>query len=219
MNETVSLALDSFANLDVPHRQKRGLITGLRRISQLMFGTAMADDVDDLKERYAHLTNLAESQKKTITLNALHVAQLSSKVQDMGDYTQEIRNYLNMYIQNTHSVLLFQIAHQALAALEAAASSFVRTNTLIIQNLVDVAREKVTAALLPFRDLRRLIRLGQRKFSLTPLLDIHNLQHYYPVLDVFLTEDETVITSYFARRTLSTPSNSCLFRSLVPARY
>ncbi len=59
INESLSLVLDSFADLDVPARPKRGLINGLGRISQLMFGTTMDEDVSDLKSKYAFLTNIA----------------------------------------------------------------------------------------------------------------------------------------------------------------
>ncbi len=188
VNVCLTLALDSFADLDVPPRPKRGLINGLGRISQFMFGTAMAEDVSDMKSKYAYLTNIAASHQ-VITLTALHVQQVG----DVASYTHTVRDYLNIYIKNTHTVFLFNIAHQALAALESAASSFVRINSLIIQNLVDATRGRVTAALFLFRDLRIVLRLGHPKYHLNPLFQTSGLQQYCPMLDVFLTEDATVV--------------------------
>lgn len=130
VNESSSLALDSFVDLDVPSRPKRDLINGLGRLSQFVFGTTMSDDVNDLKDKYAHLTNTAASHQKAITLTELHVTQLERKVNGMATYTNVIRGYLDIYIRNTHTVFLFQIARQALSVLEASASSSLRTNTL-----------------------------------------------------------------------------------------
>ncbi len=97
VNESLSVALDSFADLDVPARPKRGLINGLGRISQFMFGTAMDEDVSDLKSKYAYLTNIAGSHQKVITLTALLVQQLVRKVEDMASYTHTIRDYMPTY--------------------------------------------------------------------------------------------------------------------------
>lgn len=130
MNESSSLALDSFVDLDVASRPKRDLINGLGGLSQFVFGTTMSDDVNDLKDKYAHLTNTVASHQKAITPTELHVTQLERKVNGMATYTNVIRDYLDIYIRNTHTVFLFQIARQALSVLEASASSSLRTNAL-----------------------------------------------------------------------------------------
>lgn len=62
---------------------------------------------------------------------------------------------------------------------------------MIIQNLVDAACGRVTAALFPFTDFRKVWQIGQRKHNLTPLFYVPMLHHYY-MLDAFITEDAIV---------------------------
>lgn len=107
----------------------------------------MGDDVQNLRKRYTYLTNIAAYENKAINRNVLHVSQLDQKVNYMANYTTTIRGHWNMYTRNFHSLFLFQIPQQALSALKASASSFLQARTLIIQNLVDAARGRVTAAL------------------------------------------------------------------------
>lgn len=194
VNETVALTLANFADLDAPaRRSKRGLLDLFGRISKSVFGTAMDSDVQLLKTQYAQLTQAAQKNNRLITLTNRHVQILTSQVEDMADYCNTLRDYLIKHANQAHTVFLFHLAHQALSALEAATSSFLRSNQVLIQNLVDAAARRVTPDLFPFRDLKSIIRLAQKKYSLTPLFSRRELQFYYPVLDAFATESETVV--------------------------
>lgn len=42
--------------------------------------------------------------------------------------------------------------------------------------------EGVTAALFPFRDIEKVLKVGQRKDKFTPLFDYSILQHHYPTV-------------------------------------
>ncbi len=59
LNETLNIALDNYADPSFSNRTKRGLINGLGQLSRMLFGTAMDEDVEDLRERYNHLSSLA----------------------------------------------------------------------------------------------------------------------------------------------------------------
>ncbi len=59
LNETLNIDLDNYANPSFSNRTKRGLINGHGQLSRMLFGTAMDEDVQDLRERYNHLTSLA----------------------------------------------------------------------------------------------------------------------------------------------------------------
>ncbi len=64
MNETLNIAskhCPSFSD-----RTKRGLINGLGQLSRMLFGTAMDEDVEDLRERFNHLASLGANQNNAI---------------------------------------------------------------------------------------------------------------------------------------------------------
>ncbi len=58
LNETLNIALDNYADPSFSNSTKRGLINGLGQLSRLLFGTAMDEDVENLRERYNHLASL-----------------------------------------------------------------------------------------------------------------------------------------------------------------
>ncbi len=51
VNETLNLALESFADVHIFYRPKRGLITELGHLSRYLFGTAMDEDVQECREK------------------------------------------------------------------------------------------------------------------------------------------------------------------------
>ncbi len=46
LNDTISLASDTYIGLNRPSRAKRGLIDGIGKLSRTLFGTAMDEDVE-----------------------------------------------------------------------------------------------------------------------------------------------------------------------------
>ncbi len=69
VNETLTLALEKYADAHLSHRPKRGLVDGLGHISGYLFGTALDSDVQEFRHKYTYLTDIAEEQNKTINLN------------------------------------------------------------------------------------------------------------------------------------------------------
>ncbi len=51
---------------ELSHRQKRGFIDGIGHLSRMLFGTAMNEDVEELRDRYNHLALLASAHNKAI---------------------------------------------------------------------------------------------------------------------------------------------------------
>ncbi len=55
----------------------------------MLFGTAMDEDVEDLRERYNHLASLVANQNKAINMNSLHIDRLEHVVQDIASYSRD----------------------------------------------------------------------------------------------------------------------------------
>ncbi len=75
LNESLNIALDNYADLSFSNCTKRGLINGLGQLSRMLFGTAMDEDMEDLRERYNQLASLAANQNKAINMNSLQIKQ------------------------------------------------------------------------------------------------------------------------------------------------
>ena len=58
VNDTITSALENNKGLTVTNRTKRGLIDGIGKLSQMLFGTAMNKDVVELRDRYNQLVRL-----------------------------------------------------------------------------------------------------------------------------------------------------------------
>ncbi len=52
LNETLKIALENYTDISFSKRAKRGLINGFGQLSRMLFGTAMDEDVEGLRERY-----------------------------------------------------------------------------------------------------------------------------------------------------------------------
>ncbi len=89
MNETLTLALENY------HRQKRGFIDGIGHLSRVLFGAAMNEDVEELRDIYDHLALLASAHNKAIRFNSKHIARLEQHVHDIASYTSTLRLPLN----------------------------------------------------------------------------------------------------------------------------
>ncbi len=193
VNETLSLALENFADVNLSQRPKRGLVDGLGHLSRYLFGTALDSDVQELRHKYTYLTNIAEAQNKAINLNCRHLARLDCKLQDVANYTNTLHCAVNKVFKALDSLYTFGVLEQALAALETGVTSILTTNNQIIQNLVEASRGRVTSNLFPFQDLRHVLHVGKRDHKLTPLFDLPLMHHYYPLLTSIVTSDAIVI--------------------------
>ncbi len=189
----MSKSLATFSIYSLLGLPKRGLIDGLGHLSRYLFGTAMDADVQELREKYTYLSNLAEEQNKVINLKSQNIARLDRKLQDVANYTNILRASLNTVLQSMNSLYAFEVLEQALAALETSAQSILNTNNQIIQNLVDASHGRVTSSLFPFQDLPSVLHVGEYDHKLIPLFDLPLLHHYYPLLTSIITLDAIVI--------------------------
>ncbi len=153
VNETPSLALDNYRNFPLAHRPKRGLFDGIGQLSRMLFGTAMNEDVEELRDRYNHLVSLASAQNKTIILNSSNIARLEQQMHDVASYTATLRTSLNAVLTSLKKLYAMAVIGQALLPLENAVNSLLSTNALVIRNVVDAARGRVTDSLFPIKDL------------------------------------------------------------------
>ncbi len=183
VNETLTLALENYHNFPLSHRQKRGFIDGIRHLSRMLFGTAMHEDVEELRDRYNHLALIASAHNKAIRSNSKHTARLEQYVHDIASYTATLRLSLNKVLTTIKSLYDLSIIGQALPALENAVNSLLRTNALVIQNVVDAARDRVTSSLFPVKDFIKTLEIGDTEYQLTPLFDLRSINYYYPLLE------------------------------------
>ncbi len=61
----------------------------------MLFGTAMNEDVEELRDRYNHLALLASAHNKATRFNSKHIARLEKNVHDIASYTATLRLSLN----------------------------------------------------------------------------------------------------------------------------
>ncbi len=101
--ETLNIAQDIYADPPFSIRTKRGLINGHGQLSRIVFGTAMDEDVEDLREKYNHLASLAVNQNKAINMNTLHIDRLEHVVQDIASYSRSVRTALNAVTEDGES--------------------------------------------------------------------------------------------------------------------
>ncbi len=182
LHETLNIALDTYADPSFSKRTKRDLINGLGQLSLMLIRTAMDEDVEDLRERYNHLTSLTANQNKTINMNSLHIDRFEHAVQDIASYARTVRTALNAVIEDMKDIHEMGLINQALPTLESAINSVLRTNNLVIQNVVDADRGRVTSSLFPVKDLQRVLMKGEKEHQLTPLFVAHTIHNYYPLI-------------------------------------
>ena len=85
------------------------------------------------------------------------------------------------------------VVNQALPALENTVNFLLHANNVIIHNIVDSARERVTSSLFPVKDFLRILPLGFKEYKLKPLFDARGIHQYYPLLESVLTSTAVVI--------------------------
>lgn len=193
LNATISLALENYYGLDESNRSKRGLIDGMGHLSRMLFGTAMNEDVEELREKYNLLSSTASTNNRVIGLNCRNIARLEMHVHDFVSHLESMRLFINNVAERADAVQDVLIINQGLSVLENIVNSLLHTNMLVIQNLVDAARGRVSSSLFPVKDLLHTLTIGKHDFNLEPLFAPRSIQHYYPLLESVLTSDAVVI--------------------------
>ncbi len=169
LNETLNIALDNYADPSFSNRTKRGLINGLGQLSRMLFGITMDEDVEDLRERYNHLASLAANQNKAINMNSLNISRLEHAVQGIASCSRTVRTALNLVIEDVKGIHEMALINQALPVLESAINSILHINNLVIQNVVDADRGRVTSSLFPVKDLQSFNE-GRKRTPTSPFV-------------------------------------------------
>ncbi len=60
-NDTISLVSNTYIGFNGSSRAKRGLIDGIGKLSRMLLGTAMDEDVEQLRETYNHVSSIASA--------------------------------------------------------------------------------------------------------------------------------------------------------------
>ncbi len=99
------------------------MINGLGQISHILFGTAMDEDLQNLRERYNHLASLAANLNKAMNMNSLHIHRLEHAIQNIASYSRAVRIALNLVIEDVKGIHEMSLINQAFPALESAVNS------------------------------------------------------------------------------------------------
>lgn len=193
LKDLVETERDTYANIHVKHRSKRGLIDGLGQLSRTLFGTALDSDVQDLRNRYDTLATATVANSKTVHLNSKNIAKLNDNIHKIFDYTHKMEVQINKAIATLsyrdHILDIFL----TLSTLENVVRNVLNLNERLLTNVVDASRGRVTPSLLPVEDLLHALELGERKYKLKPIFTEADLIHYYPLLSSMLSSDAIVI--------------------------
>ncbi len=79
LNDTLTLALGNYNGINLPNYTKRGLVDGTGQLPHMLFGTAMNEDVMELREKFNHLTSFASAENKLIYLSSETSKDLNGK--------------------------------------------------------------------------------------------------------------------------------------------
>ncbi len=174
-------------------RPKRGLLNVLGKASQFLFGTAMDEDVQDLKEHFNTIMSIAATNRRIINLNSKNIARLHSHVEQLREQANNLTVMFNAALRRLDTLSEFFLMDQTLQVLELSLATVLDANDKIIQNMVDAVTSRVSSSLFPIEDLKHTLELGHTDFSLTPLFSLDMLQNYYPVMEAHLTSEAIVI--------------------------
>ncbi len=193
LNDTISLASDTSIGLNGPSRAKHGLIDVIGKVSRMLFGMAMDEDVEHLRKRYNHLTSIASANYRTIHINCRNIARLEKHVSDLGLYVNQLKSALNNALTSVDTMYDFMTISQLLLVLETVVNSLLYTNQLVVQNVVDAADGRESPTLFPVKDFLHALNIGKMEYELKPLFDLEGIHHYYPLLESIITSEAIVI--------------------------
>ena len=106
VNDTITSALENYRGLTVTNRTKRGLIDGIGKLSQMLFGTAMNEDVVELRDKYNQLVNVTKANNKAINLNCRNIARLEKQVAELAAYTNLLHISINTVLKKLTSFVI-----------------------------------------------------------------------------------------------------------------
>ena len=157
----------------------------------------MNADVVELRENFNKISLMALEQNKVINLNCVNIAKLEQHVHDLAEYSDKLMLTLtlNDVLAEFDGMYSLAVVNQVLPVLENTVTSLTNTNKLIIENIVDAARGRVTSSLFPVRDFLYVLEITETTYKLQPLFDFQDIHHYYPLL-------ESVFTFHFSRLTV-----------------
>ena len=153
----------------------------------------MNADVVELRENFNKISLMALEQNKVINLNCMNIAKLEQHVHDLVEYSDKLRSSLNDVLAEIDGMYSLAVVNQVLPVLENTVTSLTNTNKLIIENIVDAARGRVTSSLFPVRDFLRVLEIAETTYKLQPLFNFQGIHHYYPLLESVLTSDAVVV--------------------------
>ncbi len=96
----------------------------------MLFGTAMQEDVEELRDRCNYLASVTSVQNKAITLKYKHIARLDQQMHDIVNYANVLTASLNFWMRDTKIAYSLYVLSQALSVLEFTVNSLLHTNTL-----------------------------------------------------------------------------------------
>lgn len=174
-------------------RTKRGLINGLGYLSKYLFGTAMADDVEQLSQHIGAIDGVLANHERTIKATHVVLKEFTKKVQEIILVTNNLTQAVEEIETDLFHTNLRQYWINSISALEIAVEDTLATFHNFIAGLVDAGRSRVTTNLFPLHLLKESLNYAVVTFKLEPLFQPSSLEYYYPLLKSALSHSGIVI--------------------------
>ena len=91
----LAIAMHDYKQHPMHARVERGLVDLLGYAARELIGTAMHEDIVDLRQRYSHLFSIAETNKRIVHFNHNLINSLRANVQSLLDYSNQLRTALD----------------------------------------------------------------------------------------------------------------------------
>ena len=193
LNNILAIAMHDFRQHPMHARVKRGLVDLVGYGARMLIGTAMDEDVQDLRQRYSHLLSIAETNKRFVNLNHNIINSLRANVQNLLEYSNQLRDVLDNVNVKMEDLTKLVMLDQAIAVTETRVNNILNQKKTLIANLLDASDGRVTNSLMPIADLLEVLDIGLSQYDLKPIFSGDSIQHYYPLLESILTLDAIII--------------------------
>ncbi len=152
LNSMMAIVMQDYNQHPVHARVKRGLVDLFGYGARALIGTAMDEDVQDLRQRYSHLLSIAETNHKFVNLNHNLIHSLRENVQELLKYSNKLHTVINDFGVRLDRLSELMVLDQAVTILKIRINNMITQKRILIANLLDTSDGRVTNSLLPITD-------------------------------------------------------------------
>lgn len=174
-------------------RPKRGLFNFVGILSQQLFGTAQADDVEKLGKRLSAFEHAAFAQNRVVSFQIKTLVKVQDTVNSLRAKLNDATQVINRLIEDTSKLERVVFLSELLTVTELDVQDYLSAMSKVLENLVDAALGRASTALIPVAQLREAVMFGKEEYSLIPLFSMDECEFYYPLLETILTNSAILV--------------------------